>query len=92
MKLWPDDLLAQSSLLAALLNLFGVYSEEQLRKQGLELLDVFEKTLVALYKDEETKAAANDALARLLDDDRLYALFAKRLESIHSHITGQTPA
>ncbi len=92
LKLWPEDLLAQSSLLAALLNLFGVYSEQMLREKGMELLDVFEHTLIPLYQDEETKAAANDALARLLDDDRLYALFAKRLESIHSHITSQTPA
>lgn len=90
LKLWPEDLLAQSSLLAVLLNLFGVYDERTLRQKGAKLLDTFEKALFSLDQDEETRAAARDALARLLDDDRLYALYADRLEKIHNHMQDQT--
>lgn len=90
LKLWPEDMLAQSSLLAVLLNLFGVYDEDTLRQKGAELLDIFEKALQSLDQDEETRATATDALARLLDDDRLYALYADRLEKIHNHMQDQT--
>ena len=90
LKLWPEDMLAQSSLLAVLLNLFGVYDEDTLRQKGAELLDIFEKALQSLDQDEETRATATDALARLLDDDKLYALYADRLEKIHNHMQDQT--
>lgn len=86
---WPDDLLAQSSLLAVLLNLFGVMNEMQLKTYGTCMLDRFEEVLSSLIRDPETRPQAEEALSRLIDDDRLYALYPKRLEKIHDRIQNQ---
>lgn len=87
---WPEDLLAQSSLLVALLNLFSVINVEKLEEHQQYLLDLFEKTLVQVWNDPETHEQALEALERLLENDALYQLNARRLEEIHDAFLSQT--
>lgn len=83
LRRWPDDMLAQTSLLAVLLNLIAVLDDRQIEEYGRQILDLFEKTLIAVRHDPEARLQAEEALGRLLDDDRLYKHFASRLEEMH---------
>lgn len=87
---WPEDMLAQSSLLVALLNLLGVLNDSELKEQGSHFLDLFEKTLTYVWNDPETHEQAVEALEHLLENDRVYHLYAPRLEEIHDAFQTQT--
>ncbi len=89
LKRWPEDQLAQTSLLAVLLNLFGVMNEMQLKENGIRMLTLFEMVARYLMRDVEGRPQAQEAIIRLLDDDRLYALYPKRLEKIHDLLQNQ---
>ncbi len=85
---WPEDGFAQSSLLAVLLNLFGAQTLDELTNpqnpyRGEVLLDRFEKTLPLVWNDPDIHIQAVEALERLLENEKVYRLWPKRLEAIH---------
>lgn len=86
---WPEDGLAQSSLLVVLLNLLSTQSEEDLidpkNPQRAEvLLDRFETALHPIWEKEDTHEQGVEALEHLLENETLYSLYPQRLEAIHS--------